>query len=420
MKKVLAVFLLSVIFSVFSFGQQKYAVVIGNNEYRYSLNSAVKDANDIGELLQELGFKVDRVLNGSKDQIENAVDRLRGNLEASKESCGFFFYSGHGVEVDGKNYLLPANTDSKIKWTTDLPNLAVSLDAILKKLGGAKNKVNIIVLDTCRDNPFAINDRGIFVVNNPRPTEPIVTPNPDDPKPIVVIRPPKPPDEPPPGPIIIMYATSANTKAIENRQNGIFTSKLLKNLKYYKSVYEIFNQTMGDVEVEEAGQRPEYRQWGQVDAHKIYIGGGESEGGGEGGGGEAEKHFRNGEAAFKNGDLGKALQEYGRAINIKPDYADAHRGQGLVYQKLGNPGEAIRKFNDAIRFAPNDAKLYDDRGLAHFMNRNFDGAIQDFERAIKLDPKKPAFYYNLGNCYKAKGDAGKANEYLTKARELGF
>jgi len=217
-----ALFILFVLLVSALNAQQKYALVIGNGAYTgiSKLNNPVNDANDMTAALRGLGFTVNTVLNGSLEQMENAVRNLQRQLGASSNSYGFFFYAGHGVQVGGENYLIPV--DSNIQSEAQLRLRAVSLRDVMESLSNAGNELNMVVLDACRDNPFSWNRsgaRGLTVVTGA------------------------------PSGSIVMYATSANSVAEDgNGRNGLFTGCLLDNLKTSGlSVYEIFDRTMGDV-----------------------------------------------------------------------------------------------------------------------------------------------------------------------------
>ncbi|MCL2130680.1 MAG: caspase family protein, partial [Treponema sp.] len=133
---------------------KKFALVIGNGNYSglTPLANPVNDANDIGDILVNLGFTVDKILNGSLEEMEEAVMRLKNRLSATENSYGFFFYAGHGVQSNGENYLIPVNAN--IPGENYLRNRAVSMQLVLDELNDARNSLNVIVLDACRDNPF--------------------------------------------------------------------------------------------------------------------------------------------------------------------------------------------------------------------------------------------------------------------------
>jgi len=201
---------------------QKFALVIGNGNYTNitKLNNPVNDANDMAAVLQGLGFTVDKVLNGTLDQMESAAIRLKNRLSISKNSYGFLFYAGHGVQSNGENYLIPVDTN--IQSESFLRQRAVSVQSMLDELNDAGNELNVVVLDACRDNPFSwrrSGSRGLQVVGN------------------------QPADS------IIVFATSAGSTAADGTgRNGLFTSHLLRNLKTPGlEVTEVFRRTMGDV-----------------------------------------------------------------------------------------------------------------------------------------------------------------------------
>jgi len=161
MKKLFAVLILLTIVTTFTFAQQnvsapqKFALVIGNGNYTgiSRLNNPVNDANDMEVALRNLGFTVDKVLNGNLEQMERAVLNFQQRLSSSRETYGFFYYAGHGVQSSGDNYLIPVDANN-ILTENHLRQRAVSVQTMLDNFGDAGNVLNMIVLDACRDNPF--------------------------------------------------------------------------------------------------------------------------------------------------------------------------------------------------------------------------------------------------------------------------
>jgi len=223
--KGLAVLLLAAGVAGAAFGQterQKFALVIGNGNYTglSRLANPVNDANDVAASLQKLGFTVDKLLNGSQEQMDSAVMRLKNRLSVSGDAYGFFFYAGHGVQSAGENYLIPV--DANIPSENALRSRAVSVQMILDDLNDARNSLNVIVLDACRDNPFGwarSGTRGLSIVSR------------------------QPADS------IIVYATSAGQRASDGEgRNGLFTSQLLRNLDDQSlEVVDVFRNTGADV-----------------------------------------------------------------------------------------------------------------------------------------------------------------------------
>ena len=221
MKKFIAILFFSV--ACLAYGQEKFALVIGNSSYTYfgTLKNPENDAIDMKDVLESLGFTVDIVLNGSLGQMENSAIRLRNRLsEAGNDAIGFFFFAGHGLEMNSVNYLIPS--DANIPDRNFLRERAFSVQVMLDMLNDSRNALNIIVLDACRDFPAAWSrnlNRGLAVIANP------------------------------PANHIIMYATGAGTVANDGTgRNGLFTGLLLNNLKQPgMDINEIFRRTMSDV-----------------------------------------------------------------------------------------------------------------------------------------------------------------------------
>jgi hypothetical protein len=210
--------------TAFSFGQQKFALVIGNGAYTGSgvdqLKNPVNDANDIAAALQSLGFTVDKQVDANLDQMEKAIIRFKNRLSASNDTYGFLFYAGYGVQSGGVNYLIPVGAN--IPTENSLRDRAVSVQRILGELNSAGNALNVVVLDACRDNPFSwkrSGSQGLTPVGN----QPIDS-------------------------IIVFPTRAGSTTADETGRNGLFASYLLYNLKTPGlAIDEVFKRTGADV-----------------------------------------------------------------------------------------------------------------------------------------------------------------------------
>jgi hypothetical protein len=142
------------------FVPRKYALIIGNAAYQRieKLNNTINDAQDIGAALAELGYQVDMKTDLSQYQMIDAVDAFAARLNGNRSSEGFFWYAGHAVQIRDENYLLPV--DITIDSESRVRAGSYSLNSLLDALDGARNKVNVIVLDSCRDNPLPTGARG--------------------------------------------------------------------------------------------------------------------------------------------------------------------------------------------------------------------------------------------------------------------
>lgn len=139
-----------------AFAQKRFAFVIGNGAYANvtKLPNALNDANATRTMLQDAGFDVtpalDLSLAGLRGALDVFVDKVR---RAGPDATALIYYAGHAVQLDGANYILP--TDVRPETSANIPNQALSLSEILKRLDGAGAKSKIAILDACRNNPFA-------------------------------------------------------------------------------------------------------------------------------------------------------------------------------------------------------------------------------------------------------------------------
>ncbi|GBL10195.1 Ycf53-like protein [Microcystis aeruginosa Sj] len=131
--------------------QQRIALVIGNANYTVGkLKTPLNDATDMANALKELGFEVILLKDSSKRQMDDALDQFTTRI--NQGYVGLFYYAGHGMEVEGENYLIPVN--AHIKYEKDVEYESMPLGKILGRMEDAGNRINIVILDACRDNPF--------------------------------------------------------------------------------------------------------------------------------------------------------------------------------------------------------------------------------------------------------------------------
>jgi len=149
----------------------RIALVIGNSDYKVSgLPNPVNDARLMTHTLRNLGFSVLHEENASQRKMKFAINRFGDHLErAGKNAVGLFYYAGHGIQVDGRNYLIPI--DANIQNEKDVDVEAVTADAALAQMNYAGNNLNVMILDACRNNPFKrsfrSSDRGLALMNAP-------------------------------------------------------------------------------------------------------------------------------------------------------------------------------------------------------------------------------------------------------------
>lgn len=131
--------------------EQRVALVIGNSNYRFGqLSNPINDAHAMSFALRNCGFEVITKLNQTRKQMRQAIRAFGEKLK--DDGVGLFYYAGHGIQVNGKNYLVGLNTD--IASIDEVDDECLRVSDVLEKMEIANNRLNIIILDACRNNPF--------------------------------------------------------------------------------------------------------------------------------------------------------------------------------------------------------------------------------------------------------------------------
>ncbi|MCP4702882.1 MAG: hypothetical protein GY862_39380, partial [Gammaproteobacteria bacterium] len=139
-------------------GDDRLALVIGNSKYTDTpLRNPANDAQDMAEALRAVGFEVLLHQNIGRMEMGKAVQTFGRRLQ--RGGVGLFFFAGHGLQFRGQNYLVPI--DAQIKDEADAELMAITIDFILKRMADANNGLNIIILDACRNNPYAKQFRSL-------------------------------------------------------------------------------------------------------------------------------------------------------------------------------------------------------------------------------------------------------------------
>lgn len=218
-------------------GGRRVALVVGNDTYpSMPLRNARNDARAVGAALHEIGFEVEVAEDLAGAGLERAVRGFVGKLASAE--VGFFFYAGHGIAIEGENYLVPVDLDAQDEIEAKYG--AFRADVLRERMERSGSRVNVIVLDACRDNPFRFTrsgGRGLGAMNAGRGT-------------------------------LIAMATGPGQTASDNAssRNGLFTEKLLPALRTPGlKLQEVFERAKAAV-AEASGQQQ--RPW----VHSDLIG----------------------------------------------------------------------------------------------------------------------------------------------------
>jgi formylglycine-generating enzyme required for sulfatase activity len=133
---------------------QRVALVIGNGTYKKApLLNPLNDADDMTQVLEQAGFKVTKLKNASLQEMKTAIQAF--GRELNDGSVGLFYFAGHGVQHQGENYLFPIGATINVSTVGHLPYETLQVNYVLAVMEDAKNSLNLVFLDACRNNPIA-------------------------------------------------------------------------------------------------------------------------------------------------------------------------------------------------------------------------------------------------------------------------
>jgi len=218
MKKFLTLILMLYSAGIFAADARKIALVIGNASYPSArLKNPVNDANALAARLREAGFDVVLKTDANQKEMSRAINQFGERIKLG--GTALFYYAGHGIQVRGKNFLIPVDAD--IGSEAGVRGESVDLDQVLDQLGTAN--VGLVILDACRNNPFETRFRrsggaGLAQVDAPTGT-------------------------------LLAYATAPGKTASDgNGGNGLYTSALLKAMSVPGlKIEDVFKQVRNEV-----------------------------------------------------------------------------------------------------------------------------------------------------------------------------
>lgn len=232
-----------------SVNEKRLALVIGNSDYQNTgkLPNAANDATDIAAALRDLGFEVIVRVNQDKRGMEKSISDFGERLK--QVGVGVVFYAGHGVQYNGRNYLVPV--DAVIPAADEVKWQAIDVNQVLDKFDNAKNGLNFLILDACRNNPFArewsefrdaSQDVGLAKINAPKGT-------------------------------VLFYATEPGKVASDGKgRNGLFTEMLLGEIKKPNVDFDgLFKAVSQKVIAKSSNKQIPYREAAYV--RDFYFGG---------------------------------------------------------------------------------------------------------------------------------------------------
>jgi hypothetical protein len=204
--------------------EKRFALIIGNSKYAHGefLLNPVNDAKAMAKVLEKVGFEVESYTDADQKTIKMAMDSF--GIKLKNYQVGLFYYAGHGVQVNGNNYIVPV--DANLYIENDVEYDCVEVGRILGKMEASGCETNIVILDACRDNPFerkwsgrSVKTQGLAFMNAPSGS-------------------------------IIAYSTApGNTASDGIGENGLYTSELLKYIQVPNLLLEdVFKNVRSEIE----------------------------------------------------------------------------------------------------------------------------------------------------------------------------
>jgi len=440
-------------------GEGRVALVIGNAGYEADigrLKNPANDAADVAAALRALGFDLIGGRAHLDVNLRQMDDLVRSfGREIRRGGVGVFYYSGHGIQVNRFNYLLPLG--ARVEKEQDVPFEAFNVDRVLAEMEAAENKLNILILDACRNNPLTRSFRsGARGLSRPESV---------------------------PTGTYVAFAARDGQVASDNAEgrNGLYTQELLRNIgRPGLRLEDIFIDTRREVRrlsknaqvpveygsidapfffTEEGAAAPPattsplpaYRRWldslsgadnrallRELDAElarnpanalalrvrssAFYLDG------------DAERGRRDVEAAvrllasprtaeeyearcYANWRLAKAdeaVGDCGRAVELDPRFKWAYMYRGNSYRLKQENDRALADYDKVVELDPRNAFTYNNRGLLYFEKKEYDRAIADYNKAVESDPRYRQALYNRGIAYAEKKEHDRAIADFTR------
>ena len=209
--------------------ENKIALVIGNSGYTNAADlqgRPLNDANDMATTLESIGFKVIRATNANREEMNDAIRSF--GKENKTADVALFYYAGHGLQTEQENYLVPIGAEISTKDDVEFECVKVATIQRLMETNRS-DKLNLLILDACRNNPFKSWQRG--------GEEGLA-------------------DMTPPSGTLIAFATApGQTAANGDNRNGLYTGELIQQLKKHQRIEDVFINTRLAVEDKSGGEQ---------------------------------------------------------------------------------------------------------------------------------------------------------------------
>ena len=379
--------------------ERRLALIFGNTKYQMKpLVNPVNDAHTMEAVLKVLGFSTEVVLDTTKAQMARRIVDFVGRI--GEGDTALLYYSGHGVQVSGENYLVP--TDFHGADEIDLTSDSYPLRDALRRLAGSAAAFKFVFLDACRDNPFPgvqgdwksgtaqvdLASRGFYIA----------------------------------------FAASSDQEASDGKPgtNGVFTGLLAAELWATKPGEKIEDVMIRVIARIPKGQTP----WVYQNLSRSWFPRGACVGCGEidhtnNGNGQVSRdpvvalaNIQQGHLRLRRSEFADAEKFYTTAVEKDDQSGAAYVSRGLARGLQGKFDGAIADYTRAIELDRNDKIALFDRAMAYQRKGDSNSAIGDLSAVIALDKNYASAYRSRGTCYEAQGKYTEAEADLRRAVEL--
>nr|WP_315177585.1 caspase family protein [uncultured Cardiobacterium sp.] len=405
MKDLIRSFCLLILLPVFAAQAEpaRVALVIGNAAYREgALKNPVNDAELISDALKQAGFRVTTVKNANRGQMEEAIKQFGRELQP--DSTALFYYAGHGVQHEGKNYLLPIGAIGSIQKPGQIDDRAISAAYVLGAM--EDSRIKLVFLDACRDAPFAFSrslSRGLAPMSKS-------------------------------GGTLISYATMPGTTAADgDSRNSPYARSLAKWMREPLKIEDILKQVGSDVEKETGGkQSPEYTTAIRTDfffttpttpASRESVAAASV---------VAQEAAPDVKAILREAKKAYMKDDFGQARRLWQPLAEAGNSEAQIgLGRLYYIGKSVEEDNDKAREWWEKADAQGNADAPYWLGHLYEnglGVERDYDKARALYEKASAqgnaeAAYRLGYLYKkgrgVEQNYDKAREWYQKADAVG-
>jgi tetratricopeptide (TPR) repeat protein len=384
-------------------GRALVALVIGNAKYSQSpLINPINDAKAMAVALQELGFAVELAIDADYKTLGTTVERFAARVR--RGDVAVFYYAGHGMQIEGENYLVPTDFDARDEASAKYA--AYPADRLMEGMERSGAQLNVIILDACRNNPFRGSRAmggGLAPMGSGTGT-------------------------------FVALATSPGKTASDNSRgaNGLFTGYLLDSLKQPGlALDDVFNRTR---ELVYSASKQSQTPWSQTNViGKFYFRPASSTT-------TAavaplpeptvtksvprppsppapvvrDLAYRQGVEQSRGGQPMNAVDAFTQAIRQNPDNLEAYYERAMTYAALGQFQRAIDDFNQVLRRNPNDLNSLIGRSASYISFNDYASAVPDLDRVVREDLDNDVAYFNRGLAYAGLQQYSKAVDDYTR------